>query len=551
MTAVDLTPYWTAADDWTGFLLMIVPVGRLPVPASELCRQVRAQIETDAVLYDLVTVALAPPFAPTTDWHRGFVTSVVEAAMPDRHFFAPRGVIGAVVVAADKRGLNDAFDFLLASPAEHRLWVRLFGIGVRPDSRTGVSGTSVLRIADTVNKLIETYGEQPLVAAAESTFLEWLGTLIEERQLSEAALVPVPVGEQPAELATQVTRPVRDARSTGDARSTEHARSTELSRVQPAPQQRAELTSMPARVALPSPEPAPVVEPPAAERPVAQQPPRRLLEPVMYEGAEVVVVDQRTPIQRLTGRNPTDADCMNELERDGRAVGLVCLVFVPDDGIVSRSVAKRRNMIALELDQAFASVQRDAATGQPARVAVEVLSATNPVQKHGVLRTAGEMTEAAIPKIKIEYFSVTEVAEPLLDASERISRALRARGVDVVSLHFVFLAAMRFPVDETTEEDWNGLLEHGRVTWIDFSPADRRQSLYPIPPSPFGLHVLTDKEDVVSVIKKQSEVIYGYAPPPVSDPTPEPDSQPEADGEPATSQPTRARRRWGFGKRPT
>jgi hypothetical protein len=33
-----------------------------------------------------------------------------------------------------------------------------------------------------------------------------------------------------------------------------------------------------------------------------------------------------------------------------------------------------------------------------------------------------------------------------------------------------------------------------------------------MPPSPFGLHVLTDKEDVLSVIKKQSEAIYLYAP---------------------------------------
>jgi hypothetical protein len=65
-----------------------------------------------------------------------------------------------------------------------------------------------------------------------------------------------------------------------------------------------------------------------------------------------------------------------------------------------------------------------------------------------------------------------------------------------------------------------------------------------MPPSPFGLHVLTDKEDVVAVIKEQSEVIYGYArPAPVA---------PSDDGdEPAAGPPAGARRWWPFGRRPT
>jgi hypothetical protein len=263
---------------------------------------------------------------------------------------------------------------------------------------------------------------------------------------------------------------------------------------------------------------------------------------VVYDGTEIVTVEQRTSMQRLTRRHPTDADALDDLQRDGRPVGLVYLVFVPDDGVVPKSVAKRRDTTALELDQALASVRFDATTDQPAHVAVEVLSATNPVKKHGVLRAAGDLTESALPKVRIEYFSVPETMGPLLDASLRTARALDARGVDVVSLHFIFLAAARFPADEETEGHWIQMLEHARVTWIDFSPPGRGQPKHPMPPSPFGLHVLTDKEDVVAVIKKQSEVLYGYARPPLPSAT-------TPDGDPTTAD-TPRRRWWRPGRRP-
>jgi hypothetical protein len=137
--------------------------------------------------------------------------------------------------------------------------------------------------------------------------------------------------------------------------------------------------------------------------------------------------------------------------------------------------------------------------------------------------------------------------EPLLDAARRTMRALRARGVKVVSQHVVFLAAMRFPADEGTEHDWIQLLEHARVTWIDFSPPDRRQPLFPMPPSPFGLHVLTDKEDVVAVVKEQSGAIYRYAQP-LPDTTP---GTAPAAGQPAAGPPAEVRRWWPFGRRST
>lgn len=274
-------------------------------------------------------------------------------------------------------------------------------------------------------------------------------------------------------------------------------------------------------------------------------PPSRppLVAPVVYDGAEIVVVDQRTPRERLLGQHRTEAQTMDRLVRARRAVALVYLVFVPDDGVVSKAAARSRTAIALELDRLLATVDVDALTGERAHVAVEVLSATNPVRKHGILREAGELTESMLPEVPIEYFDFLEVVEPLIDAASRNVRAIEARGIEVVSLHFVFFASIGFPADEVTEDEWMRLLEVARVTWIDFSPVQRR-SAHRMPASPYGLHVLTDKEDVVAVIRKQSEVLYRYASTPQPLPLPPVAAPVRKDAE---SQ-GRAGRWWRFGR---
>jgi hypothetical protein len=523
VTAISLSPYWSTDEDWAGFLLVIVPADRLAVAGEDLCRQVRAQIETDAVLYDLVTVTHVAPFRPTPDWGRVLLTNVIGAAMPDRHFFAPRGVIGLVVVASDEQALKDAFEGVRNLQPESRLWARQYGYhGVLADSPRSANATSVMKIADTVHTLIERYDEDPRLAVSERAFLGRVDAL-----RGKYAIEPEPARDPPP-----------------DPRPPAEDRARELPAARHAAEQRLEQPERPgpSRPALAAtPETAPAATEPPSGRP-APRPRKGLVEPIVYEGVEMVMVDRRTPLQRLMGQNPTDADCLDELQHDGRPVGLVYLVHVPDDGVVSRSVATRRHAIAMELDQAFASVERDALSDRPAHLAVEVLSATNPVQKHGVLRLAGTLTESALPKVGIEYFSVTDTVAALLDAAHRTSRALRARRLDVVSVHFVFLAAMRFPADDTTEEDWNRLLEKARITWIDFAPADRRLPPYPMRPSPFGLHVLTDKEDVVALIKHHAQVLYRYAPPPADAPTREPAAT-------AATHPPAPLRRWPFGRR--
>jgi hypothetical protein len=525
MTAVDMTPHWPAAEEWAGFLLVVVPVGRVSEFSDDMRRRVRAEIETDPVLYDLVTVTIAPPFAPTPGWDRAFLECVIGAAMPDGHFFAPRGTLGAVVVGGLRRKVDEAVEDLGRFSAVAQMGMRLFPVAAQGDPDNGVAQATVREIAATVINLIGMFDADPEIALSEREFLHRVGTVIEENDLPVRVVRPPLAKPRPAP-------PALDRAPAGALT---------------VPPQR-ELPVGPVNGQMPVHFPNESVvasEPAVAARtptPISRPTDQRM-KPVIYDGAEIVNVDQRTTMQRLTRKNPTDADTIHELRDGGRAVGLVQLVFVPDDGVVSRTAAKRRASIALELDQALASVRFDALSGEPAQVAVEVFAATDPVRRHGVLRVAGKLTEAALPRVDIEYFSLSQTVDPLLDAARRTARALGARGIDVVSTHVVFLAAMRFPADDTTVDDWARLLEHARVTWVDFGPPGRWHEVPELPESPFGLHVLSDKEDVVALIRKESEAIYGYAPQdlPVAAPAvapPAPAAVPEA--EPEQRQP----RRW-------
>lgn len=525
-----MTAYWPEAEDWTGFLLVILPVGKVSAFGDELRHRVRAQIEPDPVLYDLVTVALAAPFEPSDDWDRTFLTGLIETATPERHFFAPRGAIGIVVVGGLQRTIDKVVSNLRNFPALSRLGVCVFDVEVQADAESGVSAGSAQRVAGTVNELVALFDELPEVAVPELEFLR------------RADAVAIELDLQLPRLSPHVTkpRPALPGPAPAPAPSPVHA----LERAMPT----RTLPAAPANGHAPVARRAPqLVEPPSPDLPIVRRPARQV-QPVVYDGADIVTVDNRTPMQRLTRKNPTDADSIDELRLDGRPVSLAYLVFAPDDGVVSRPATKRRTAIALELDRLLATVRADAISGDEAHVAVEVFTATDPVRKHGILRVAGNLAESALPRVEIEYFSIATTVDPLLDAARRTTRALRARGVDVVSIHVIFLASMRFPADETTGQDWMRLLDQARVTWIDFGPADRREPMGMMPVTDFGLHVLSDKEDVMAVIRQESKVLYGYAA--KRPPEPEPAEEPPAD-EPAAAEEPGSRRWWRIRKRRT
>lgn len=528
MTEPDPTPYWTEDDDWTGFCLQIVPATGLPAPAGELRRQVCSRIETDAVLYDLVTVAPVPPAAhpglpagssvplagtPIVPVH-SVVSTLITAAMAPGHFFAPRGVFALVVVGDQDAGIDQARRHLAELPLLGRLRVQYYTHVVAADSRHGgLSAASVLSIADIVKAVIADYERHPDIALDEATFLGELVRLHQEGFVLPGLEPEVPPAPPPAAVTTTVTDVTTD----------------------PAAPVNAELPATPAEPMGPPP-----AEPPSP-RGIAPEPapaPRRELRaPVVQTGADIVQVRTGSRLRRTKGPSRTGADWIEELAGWAGAVSLAYLVFVPDGDTQPREVSKRRRSLAIELDQALSDVIGDTETGRPMAVAVEVLGATSPLRKHGVLRPAGSLTDSDLPKVSLEYFDIFETADSLLGEMQRSSQALAVRDVDVLSHHLVFLATTSLPNTANAESECARLLQHARITWVHIGRGE--PSLTPLQrESPFGVHILTDKDDVVALFRRESKVLYRWR----TAPTPAGADNVTDAG--AQAPPPRARSRW-------
>jgi hypothetical protein len=506
VTEPDLTPYW-ADDEWTGFLIQLVPAARLTASERELYRQVRSRIDTDAVLYDLVTLAAIPKTGGRDPDDERVMWELLVASMAPGHFFAPRGVFAVVVLGEREADLKPLLDRLEKSPLLDRLRVWFIPLLVRVDPRTlALSQASVMAIGDMVRRLIEEYEKQPDVAIGEAQFLAELTRLLDEgyalpRQKTET-VVPVPVAEPapPEEVA-----PVREV-------------APDTTRL-PAPRPR--LQQAPA---LP------------ASAPATQQ--RPLQKAVVHNGADMVFVQERSAWQRLRTAAPTDAGSIGQLAVRTDAVSLAYVVFVPDDQNQPREVTRRRTATALELDKLLGEVAADTETQRPVRVVVEVLSATSPLRRHGAMLPAGELTDGDLPKVPIDMFDLFETVDSLVEAMERSDRTLAARGVKVLSRHLIFLATVPLHDTNTTGPEWDSLLRFARITWVHFGSAEPSFTELDRP-SPFGVHVLTDKDDIPALFRRESEVMYRW-PPAVAAAPQAPDAHAAGDAPPAA----KGRRWW-------
>jgi hypothetical protein len=221
----------------------------------------------------------------------------------------------------------------------------------------------------------------------------------------------------------------------------------------------------------------------------------------------MVFVQERSPWQRLREPAPTESDSIEQLAGMTRTVSLAYLVFVPDDENQTRKVTRRRRATALQLDEVLGAVVADTETNRPTKVVVEVLSATSPLCKHGAVLPAGELTDQDLPKVRVEMFDLFDTADSLLDAMQRSTRSFAARDIKVLSRHLIFLATVSLRDTNTTGPEWDRLLQCARITWVHFGPA--KPSFTELErPSPFGVHILTDKEDVAALFRRESEVLY-------------------------------------------
>ncbi|WP_239310577.1 hypothetical protein [Frankia sp. Cj3] len=475
MTGPDLTPYWTD-DEWAGFMVQLVPAARLSVPLLELYRQVHARIETDAVLYDLITLAQVPLTDDPGVDDEQIMNDLLASATEQRHFFAPRGVFAVVLVAERAEDIPPVVARLAESPLLPQLRVQYFPLVLEVDSATyGPSPATVLAVMNIARSLIAEYEHRPGIAVDEAEFLALIRRLVdEERAARRAGPAPEIAVAEPSPLSAPSETPASDARPPVSLTA---AKPTEAK--------------------------------PLATTPDKAPPERALREPVVQAGAAMVFVQERSPLRRLRTPAPTDADSMEQIADLTDAVALACLVFVPDDENQPREVSKRRRTTALDLDRLLGTVRADADTTRPVKVGIEVLSATSPLRKHGALLPAGELTGGDLPKVPIGMFDLFDTADSLLAAMQRSTRSLATRDVEVLSRHLIFLATAPLRDTNLTGGEWDRLLRQARITWVHFGSAEPRFSELERP-SPFGVHILTDADDVPALFRRESKVLYTW-----------------------------------------
>jgi hypothetical protein len=286
---------------------------------------------------------------------------------------------------------------------------------------------------------------------------------------------------------------------------------------------------------------------------------------VFHHGDDTVVLDNRSALGRLRTPAPTDAESVDRLARVTDAVSLAFFVFVPDEEAGSRRLNRGHRPMALKLDQVLATVVGDAATGRPMRVAVEVFTAGTPLAKHGVLRPAGELTEDDLPKLRTAFFDHAKTVASLRSTANRTIQAFRARHVEVLSLHFIFLSSTRLFDANTFGADWDSLLRGARATWAEIGPTRAADGVDPfrqapdISASPYGFHLVSDRYDVVAMIREESGLLYVYDSAPVAQTAPaltshdlasdSPAPEPTAGGDHETTK-QKSRLRWPR-RRPT
>ncbi|MEU8007713.1 hypothetical protein AB0B66_41695 [Catellatospora sp. NPDC049111] len=541
MSAPDLLPHW-GDDDWTSFLLLIVPVAASPVPPGEVERAVRDRIERDPALFDLVSVARGPGpdgFEERGDWSRALLSSLLDSAMPGGRFLAPRVVLTIVLLGEDTSAVRRLGNELQEWQSLEQLNVRFYGCRLEVDPRhRSVGAVTVSAMLGITNKIMSAFEQHPEIAIQERTFLAAAMELARQGSVALAGgkLADPPTAPVPTAAFVQISPP--DA---GPVPSRPAAMPSQPAETSPRPAPTAD------QPAVASPRPSPTAAQPATvagaqtRTPTAQArpsprnqgadaPTRPARPPVFHRSEEIVVVDGRSPLQRLRGEQArTDAETLDRIAEITDAVSLAYLVMVPDEVSSRGKTSREYRRIALGLDRLLGTVVGDASSGRPMRVALEVFTAASPLRKHGVIHQAGELTESDLPRPAAEIYEHARTVEGLIGAAQRTAHAFAARSVQVMSLHFIFLSGMPLADAGTEGGDWDLLLRYARATWVELGPTRAHDGDLPfselpvIAPSPFGFHLMPGDGDVPALVGRESTALYVYGPTQVEPPRVEAD----------------------------
>lgn len=206
----------------------------------------------------------------------------------------------------------------------------------------------------------------------------------------------------------------------------------------------------------------------------------------------------------------TEAYWLDHLAATATTAALAQLILVPDYESPAKAVARRRREVALALDEALGRVYRHP-SGRNLNVAVELLVATSPLTRCTPLRPAGLLSETELSTVPVEYFDLYDVADELVEARERASRALTRRRIEVTSAHLIVLTTTAPLYHDEAAERFDELIRHTRVTWLHLGPGETL-------PDEFagGERVIRyrDHADIVSEVMGDVEDLYGVLAPP-------------------------------------
>jgi len=415
-----------AGKDWTGFVLLIVPVAGLAVDADALFRDVQDQVDRDVVLQDTVRVGISADIALGRG--AGPVVEALSSTVLNSGgaMFAPSAVFGCAVVGNDVAEANRVAEDLADAPILRRLNVFFYGVAAQPDE-SGSGFTDDSSMEDTISlRPIRGPGSKPRPdAVTVASVVSMAVALMEKHERNSGYAIS---GRQFAQMTARPPAPVAAPR--------EVSASTR---------------------AMPTPPPPTTYSDPADD-PYARRP--RLFERIS------AVTSRPGP--------PTQAEALDRLARVTDAVQLVYIVMPMDAGKMGRAVHRRRAELVVELDRALALATADhaapgaGAEAAPSRISAQtvLLSAGRRMTRSGPMTPVGKLSVDAVPKLSAGHFDLVTCIDDFVGIQERDAASLARRGVDLIGVNVVFVSTGAPLADAVSVARLEQLTHVMDVSWI-------------------------------------------------------------------------------------
>ncbi|WP_327006840.1 hypothetical protein OHA72_05920 [Dactylosporangium sp. NBC_01737] len=487
-----MKPHWRTDEQWTGFVLLLVPTSAAGIDIESLHRHVKRWARSDLDLADVTSVAFSLP-VQAGDHHDAsmIVRSFERAATMPGHLMAPRVVFGCVVLDESADEAQRLAGLLAEAPRLEEMPVYFFGVGTgsaSADPDTPSQSAHGQKLVDTVTgclrEVVSAFERLPTFAIAEKAYYELT------EQWRGVASAPVPVrsalpsaAETPTVVDTRksASRPIA-AVDQPASRSLDRGPEAASSAHPPRPRRRRMWASR---------ADTPVATPPRVER--ARDPDVdavAVADSDMRSGWFSLDVNDvlRKTVGKLGARKqkPSDPEVLDRVAFSGGNVELFYIVLIADGAQTSPG---RRRDVVLAIDQRLGQIRHDAGRS----IEVAAFTAGRRLRRDGTLRSAGQLTKQDVPRLPVEHFDLVDCVSELLEARERELSALARRGATVSAVRVCLMSTTVPLADISALSRMADLCKAASVTWILF---DAEPALMSAAFAEAGVLVLEDHSDV-------------------------------------------------------